>query len=88
MIDLPYLESEFINDNEQANVELTVLQPEHPSSLVLSQQVFEEEPLNFPHQCPCLDIWTSLDEVPEPIFDEEDEPDRSSSPGASSSLSI
>ncbi|WZZ87749.1 hypothetical protein YC2023_116328 [Brassica napus] len=35
--DLPYLESEFINDIEQANVELTVLQPEHPSSLVLSQ---------------------------------------------------
>ncbi|XP_033129187.1 uncharacterized protein LOC117126034 [Brassica rapa] len=73
--DLPYLESEFINDNEQANVELTILQPEHPSSLVLSQQVFEEEPLDIPHQCPCLDIWTSLDEVPEPIFDEEDEPD-------------
>ncbi|WZY93533.1 hypothetical protein YC2023_065862 [Brassica napus] len=73
--DLPYLESEFINDNEQANVELTVLQPEHPSSLVLSQQVFEEEPLDVPHQCPCLDIWISLDEVPEPIFDEEDEPD-------------
>ncbi|KAG5383487.1 hypothetical protein IGI04_034957, partial [Brassica rapa subsp. trilocularis] len=73
--DLPYLESEFINDNEQANVELTVLQPEHPSSLVLSQQVFEEEPLDVPHQCPCLDIWISLEEVPEPIFDEEDEPD-------------
>ncbi|KAG5412917.1 hypothetical protein IGI04_000484 [Brassica rapa subsp. trilocularis] len=73
--DRPYLESEFINDNEQANVELTVLQPEHPSSLVLSQQVFEEEPLDIPHQCPCLDTWISLDEVPEPIFDVEDEPD-------------
>lgn len=73
--DLPYLESEFINDNEQVNVELTVLQPEHPSSLVLSQQVFEEEPLDIPHQCPCLDTWISLDEVPEPIFDVEDEPD-------------
>ncbi|KAG5378637.1 hypothetical protein IGI04_026479 [Brassica rapa subsp. trilocularis] len=73
--DLPYLESEFINDNEQDNVELTVLQPEHPSSLVLSQQVFEEEPLDIPHQCPCLDTWISLDEVPEPIFDVEDEPD-------------
>ncbi|WZZ03193.1 hypothetical protein YC2023_089114 [Brassica napus] len=73
--DLLYLESEFINDNEQANVELTVLQPEHPSSLVLSQQVFEEEPLDIPHQCPCLDSWISLDEVPEPIFDVEDEPD-------------
>ncbi|XP_033138966.1 uncharacterized protein LOC117129845 [Brassica rapa] len=74
--DLPYLESEFINDNEQVNnVELTVLQPEHPSSLVLSQQVFEEEPLDIPHQCPCLDTWISLDEVPEPIFDVEDKPD-------------
>ena len=73
--DLPYLESEFINDNEQAYVEQTVLQPEHPSSLVLSQQVFEEEPLDIPHQCPCLDTWISLDEVPEPIFDVEDEPD-------------
>ncbi|KAG5373802.1 hypothetical protein IGI04_042877 [Brassica rapa subsp. trilocularis] len=71
--DLPYLESEFINDNEQANVELTVLQPEHPSSLVLSHQVFEEEPLNFPHQCPCLDTWISLDDGPDPMFDEEDE---------------
>uniref|UniRef100_A0A0D3DQS0 Protein kinase domain-containing protein n=1 Tax=Brassica oleracea var. oleracea TaxID=109376 RepID=A0A0D3DQS0_BRAOL len=73
--DLPYLESKFINDNEQANVELTVLQPEHPSSLVLSQQVFEEEPLDIPHQFPCLDTWISLDEVPEPIFDVEDQPD-------------
>ncbi|WZZ08229.1 hypothetical protein YC2023_094150 [Brassica napus] len=54
--DLLYLESEFINDNEQANV-------------------FEEEPLDIPHQCPCLDTWISLDEVPEPIFNVEDEPD-------------
>ncbi|WZZ21667.1 hypothetical protein YC2023_123054 [Brassica napus] len=60
--DLPSLETEFNLDNEQAIVELTVLQPELPSSLVLSPQVFEEEPLDFSHQCPC------------PIFDEEDEP--------------
>ncbi|KAG5397766.1 hypothetical protein IGI04_019580 [Brassica rapa subsp. trilocularis] len=73
--DLPSLETEFNLDNEQAIVGLTVLQSEHPSSLVLSQQDFEEEPLDIPHQCPCLDIWTSLDEVPEPIFDEVDEPD-------------
>ncbi|KAG5378234.1 hypothetical protein IGI04_026076, partial [Brassica rapa subsp. trilocularis] len=57
------------------NVELTVLQPEHPSSLVLYQHVFEEEPLDIPHQCPCLNTWISLDEVPEPIFDVEDKPD-------------
>ncbi|WZY99889.1 hypothetical protein YC2023_072218 [Brassica napus] len=57
------------------SIKLTVLQPEHPSSLVLSQQVFEEEPLDIPHQCPCLDTWISLDEVPEPIFDVEDKPD-------------
>ena len=38
--DFSSLESEFMNDNEQTIVELTVLQPEHPSSFVLSQQVF------------------------------------------------
>uniref|UniRef100_A0A0D2ZSJ1 Uncharacterized protein n=1 Tax=Brassica oleracea var. oleracea TaxID=109376 RepID=A0A0D2ZSJ1_BRAOL len=42
--------------------ELTVLQPEHPSSLVLSQQVFEEEPLDYPHQGPRLDTRNPLDE--------------------------
>ena len=61
-------------DNEQAIVELTVLQPEHPSSLVLSQQVFEEEPLDLPHQGPRLDTRISFDEDQDPIFDEEDEP--------------
>ena len=40
--DLPSLEFEFMNDNEQTIVELTVLQPEQPSSLILSPQVFEE----------------------------------------------
>ncbi|WZZ14790.1 hypothetical protein YC2023_107879 [Brassica napus] len=54
--------------------ELTVLQPEHPSSLVLSQQVFEEEPLDYPHQGPRLDTTNPLDEDLGPIFDEEDEP--------------
>ncbi|WZZ15587.1 hypothetical protein YC2023_108676 [Brassica napus] len=72
--DLPSLETEFNLDNEQAIVELTVLQPELPSSLVLSPQVFEEEPLNFPHQCPCLDTRICLDDDLGPIFDEEDEP--------------
>ncbi|WZY86218.1 hypothetical protein YC2023_032602 [Brassica napus] len=79
--DLPSLESEFMNDNEQTIVELTVLQPEHPSSLVLSQQVFEEEPLDYPHQGPRLDTRNPLDEdlghifdgegKPGPVFDEE-----------------
>uniref|UniRef100_A0A0D3BGW2 Uncharacterized protein n=1 Tax=Brassica oleracea var. oleracea TaxID=109376 RepID=A0A0D3BGW2_BRAOL len=53
--------------------ELTVLQPEHPSCLVFSQQVFEEEPLDFPHQGPCLDTRNPSDEDLAPIFDEEDE---------------
>uniref|UniRef100_A0A0D3BRW4 Uncharacterized protein n=1 Tax=Brassica oleracea var. oleracea TaxID=109376 RepID=A0A0D3BRW4_BRAOL len=35
--------------------ELTILQPENPSSLVFSPQVLEEEPLDLPHQGPCLD---------------------------------
>ncbi|WZZ21128.1 hypothetical protein YC2023_122515 [Brassica napus] len=72
--DLPSLETEFNLDNEQAIVELTVLQPELPSSLVLSPQVFEEEPLDFPHQCPCLHTRICLDGDLGPIFDEEDEP--------------
>ncbi|KAF3525689.1 hypothetical protein F2Q69_00046485 [Brassica cretica] len=36
--DLPSLEPEFVTDIEQDIVELTILQPEHPSSLVLSPQ--------------------------------------------------
>ncbi|WZZ70000.1 hypothetical protein YC2023_081370 [Brassica napus] len=72
--DLPSLESEFMNDNEQTIVELTVLQPEHLSSLVLSPQVFEEEPLDLPHQGPHLDTRISFDEYLDHIFDEEDEP--------------
>uniref|UniRef100_A0A0D3EBV6 Uncharacterized protein n=1 Tax=Brassica oleracea var. oleracea TaxID=109376 RepID=A0A0D3EBV6_BRAOL len=54
--------------------ELTVLQPEHPSSLVLSQQVFEEEPLDYLHQGPRIDTRDPLDDDLDPIFDEEDEP--------------
>ncbi|WZZ15681.1 hypothetical protein YC2023_108770 [Brassica napus] len=72
--DLPSLETEFNLDNEQAIVELTVLQPELPSSLILSPQVFEEEPLDFPHQFPCIDTRICLDDDLGPIFDEEDEP--------------
>ncbi|KAF3581222.1 hypothetical protein DY000_02029953 [Brassica cretica] len=40
--DIPSLEPEFVTDIKHAIVELTILQPEHPSSLVLSPQVFEE----------------------------------------------
>ncbi|KAF2555628.1 hypothetical protein F2Q68_00015126 [Brassica cretica] len=72
--DFPSLESEFMNDNEQTIVELTVLQPKHPSSLLLSQQVFEEEPLDYSHQGPRLDTRNPMDEDLGPIFDEEDEP--------------
>ncbi|KAF2611852.1 hypothetical protein F2Q70_00011963 [Brassica cretica] len=64
----------FISEKLKTIVELTVLQPEHPSSLVLSQQVFEEESLDYPHQGPRLDTRNPLDEDLGPIFDEEDEP--------------
>ncbi|KAF2606101.1 hypothetical protein F2Q68_00044122 [Brassica cretica] len=60
--------------NPNTIVELTVLQPEHPSSLVLSQQVFEEDPMDYPHQGPRLDTIKPLDDDLGPIFDEEDEP--------------
>uniref|UniRef100_A0A0D3CRQ2 Uncharacterized protein n=1 Tax=Brassica oleracea var. oleracea TaxID=109376 RepID=A0A0D3CRQ2_BRAOL len=60
--------------NPNTIVELTVLQPEHPSSLVLSQQVFEEDPMDYPHQGPRLDTRKPLDDDLAPIFDEEDEP--------------
>ncbi|KAG5400087.1 hypothetical protein IGI04_014694 [Brassica rapa subsp. trilocularis] len=61
--DLLSLESDFMNDDEQAIVELIVLQPEHPSNL--------EEPLDYPHQRPRLDTRKPLDDDPDPIFDEE-----------------
>ncbi|KAJ4881905.1 hypothetical protein Rs2_38960 [Raphanus sativus] len=73
--DLRSIEPEFILDNEQTIVELTVLQPEHPSSLVLSPQVFEEEPLDYPHQGPRLDSRELLDDDLGPIFDEGDDLD-------------
>ncbi|KAJ4871693.1 Uncharacterized protein Rs2_46660 [Raphanus sativus] len=72
--DLPSLEPEFVFENEQANVELTVLQPELPSSLVLSPQVFEEEPFNHPHHGRFPGTRTPMDDDLGPIFDEEDDP--------------
>ncbi|XP_033135844.1 uncharacterized protein LOC117128156 [Brassica rapa] len=72
--DLPSLEPEFVTDMEHAIVELTILQPEHPSSLVFSPQGLEEEPLDLPHQGPCIDTRISFDKDLDPIFDEEDEP--------------
>ncbi|KAF2574846.1 hypothetical protein F2Q70_00001524 [Brassica cretica] len=66
--------STLIHGLYQTIVELTVLQPKHPSSLVLSQQVFEEEPLDYSHQGPRLDTRNPMDEDLGPIFDEEDEP--------------
>ncbi|KAG5374255.1 hypothetical protein IGI04_042427 [Brassica rapa subsp. trilocularis] len=71
--DLPSLEPKFATDIEHAIVELTILQPEHPSSLVFSPQLLEEEPLDLPHQGPCLDSRIFFDEDQDPIFDEDDE---------------
>uniref|UniRef100_A0A0D3ANZ8 Uncharacterized protein n=1 Tax=Brassica oleracea var. oleracea TaxID=109376 RepID=A0A0D3ANZ8_BRAOL len=59
-------------DNEETNG-LTCFEPEHPSSLVLVSQVFEEEPLDYPQQGPRLDTRRPLDDDLGPIFDEEDE---------------
>ncbi|KAF3572930.1 hypothetical protein F2Q69_00058435 [Brassica cretica] len=59
-------------DNKETNG-LTYFEPEHPSSLVQVSQVFEEEPLDYPQQGPCLDTRISLDDDPDYIFDEEDE---------------
>ncbi|CAN6890549.1 unnamed protein product [Brassica oleracea] len=61
-------------DNEETNG-LTCFEPEHPSSLVLVSQVFEEEPLNYQHQGPRLGTRRPLDNDLSPIFDEEDELD-------------
>ncbi|WZZ88015.1 hypothetical protein YC2023_116594 [Brassica napus] len=61
-------------DNEETNG-LTCFEPEHPSSLVLVSQVFEEEPLNYQHQGPRLETRRPLDNDLSPIFDEEDELD-------------
>ncbi|KAF3564345.1 hypothetical protein DY000_02014974 [Brassica cretica] len=59
-------------DNEETNG-LTCFEPEHPSSLVLVSQVFEEEPLDYPQQVPCLDTRRPMDVDLYPIFDEEDD---------------
>ncbi|KAG5388418.1 hypothetical protein IGI04_029959 [Brassica rapa subsp. trilocularis] len=59
-------------DNEETNG-LTCFEPEHPSSLVLVSHVFEEEPLDYPHQGPRIDTKRPLDDGLGPIFDEEDE---------------
>ncbi|KAF3602930.1 hypothetical protein F2Q69_00034376 [Brassica cretica] len=59
-------------DNEETNG-LTCFEPEHPSSLVLVSQVFEEEPLDYPQQVPCLDTRRPMDVDIYPIFDEEDD---------------
>ena len=64
------------------------MQPEHPSSLVLSPQVFAEEPLDLPHQGPRLDTRISFDEDLDPIFDEEDEPGPVFDEGATNITSI
>ncbi|KAF2555627.1 hypothetical protein F2Q68_00015127 [Brassica cretica] len=42
--------------------------------IVKNLKVFEEEPLDYPHQGPRLDTRNPLDEDLDPIFDEEDEP--------------
>uniref|UniRef100_A0A0D3A908 Uncharacterized protein n=1 Tax=Brassica oleracea var. oleracea TaxID=109376 RepID=A0A0D3A908_BRAOL len=59
-------------DNKETNG-LTCFEPEHPSSLVLVSQVFEEESLDYPQQGPRLDTRICLDDDPDHIFDEEDE---------------
>uniref|UniRef100_A0A0D3BU80 Uncharacterized protein n=1 Tax=Brassica oleracea var. oleracea TaxID=109376 RepID=A0A0D3BU80_BRAOL len=64
---------DFMFDKEQTIAELTFLQPEHPSSLVLFSQDFEEKPFDYPHQGPLLDTMKPLDDGLGPIFNEEDE---------------
>uniref|UniRef100_A0A0D3D242 Uncharacterized protein n=1 Tax=Brassica oleracea var. oleracea TaxID=109376 RepID=A0A0D3D242_BRAOL len=51
--------------------ELTFLQPEHPSILVLFSQDFEEKPFDYPHQGPLLGTRRPMDVDLYPIFDEE-----------------
>ncbi|KAF3490212.1 hypothetical protein F2Q69_00055218 [Brassica cretica] len=69
----PSRQPDFMLDKEQTIAELTFLQPEHPSSLVLFSQYFEENPFDYPHQGPLLDTRRPLDDDLGPIFDEEDE---------------
>ncbi|KAF2616967.1 hypothetical protein F2Q68_00038549 [Brassica cretica] len=69
--DLPSLESDLMINNEQTITELTFLQPEHPSSLILFSQDFAEEPFDYSHQKPLLGTRIPLDDDLGPIFDEE-----------------
>uniref|UniRef100_A0A0D3D8X2 Uncharacterized protein n=1 Tax=Brassica oleracea var. oleracea TaxID=109376 RepID=A0A0D3D8X2_BRAOL len=71
--DLPFPEPDFMFDKEQTIAELTFLQPERPSSLVLFSQHFEEKPFDYPHQGPLLDTRRPLDDGLG--LDEEDELD-------------
>uniref|UniRef100_A0A0D3D3R7 Uncharacterized protein n=1 Tax=Brassica oleracea var. oleracea TaxID=109376 RepID=A0A0D3D3R7_BRAOL len=71
--DLPFPEHDFMFDKEQTIAELTFLQPEHPSSIVLFSKDFEEKPFDYPHQGPLLDTRRPLDDGLGPIFDDEDE---------------
>ncbi|KAF2601270.1 hypothetical protein F2Q70_00027959 [Brassica cretica] len=71
--DLPFLEPDFMFDKEQTIAELTFLQSEHPSSLVLFSQDFEEKPFDYPHQGPLLGTRRPMDVDLYPIFDEEDD---------------
>nr|VDC99239.1 unnamed protein product [Brassica oleracea] len=71
--DLPFPEPDFMFDKEQTIAELTFLQPEHPSSLVLFSQDFEEKPFDYPHQGLLLGTRRPMDVDLYPIFDEEDD---------------
>ncbi|KAF3607121.1 hypothetical protein DY000_02046500 [Brassica cretica] len=81
-------ETNFMSDKEQTIAELTFLQPEHPSSLVLFSHDFEEKPFDYPHQGPLLDTRRPLDDGLGPIFDEEDELDPTFDEKAPSMTSI
>ncbi|KAG5396865.1 hypothetical protein IGI04_018679 [Brassica rapa subsp. trilocularis] len=70
--DIPFPEPDFMFDKEHI-AELTFLQPEHPSSLVLFSQDFEEKPFDYPHQGPLLGTRRAMDVDLYPIFDEEDD---------------
>ncbi|KAF2600456.1 hypothetical protein F2Q68_00012253 [Brassica cretica] len=70
---LPFPEPDFMFDKEQTIAELTFLQPEHPSSLLLFSQDFDEKPFDYPHQGPLHATRRPLDDDLGPIFDEEDE---------------
>ncbi|KAF2552684.1 hypothetical protein F2Q68_00033744 [Brassica cretica] len=70
--DLPSAKSDFMFDDEETNG-LTGFEPEHPSSVVLVSQDFEEEQFNYPQQGPLLDTRRPMDDDLGPIFDEENE---------------